>query len=146
MEHSKQYFWRSFLLALETEPREAREIRGASGFVHQALAIGVDERRGRTVIVSGDPDARTASLAQADIQAAVPSMKIVMARPVGINLQAIALSLMKRIGTTRMSLSMLGEFKGDKGDKFIKDVFFDHAEAASRPFKYVELNTVSFWK
>ena len=147
---SKQHFWRSFLLAIETEPREAREIRGASGFVHPALAIGVDEKRARTVIVSGDPDARTASLAQADIQAAVPSMKIVMARPVGINLQAVALSLMHRIGTARMSLSLFDEFKGDegkkKGEEFIKDVFGNHAEAASRPFKYVELNTVSFWK
>lgn len=150
MDQSKQHFWRSFLLAIETEPREAREIRGASGFVHQALAIGVDEKRARTVIVSGDPDARTASLAQADIQAAVPSMKIVMARPVGINLQAIALSLMHRIGAARMSLSLLDEFKGDegkqKGEEFFKDVFGNHVEAASRPFKYVELNTVSFWK
>lgn len=150
MDQSKQHFWRSFLLAIETEPREAQEIRGASGFVHPALAVGVDRKRGRTVIVSGDPDARTAALAQADIQAAVPSMKIVMARPVGINLQAIALALMQRIGSARLSLSLFTQFKGvkgkKKGEEFIKDVFGNHAEAASRPFKYVELNTVSFWK
>ena len=53
-DQSKQHFWRSFLRAIETDPREAREIRGASGFVHPALAVGVDEKRGRTVIVSGE--------------------------------------------------------------------------------------------
>lgn len=90
-DQSKQHFWRSFLIAVETEPREAHEIRGASGFVHPVLAIGVDEKRSRTVIVSGDFDARMASLAQADIQAADPSTRIVMARPVGINLQAIGI-------------------------------------------------------
>jgi hypothetical protein len=52
---------------METEPRDIRSVRGASGFVHPILAAGVDEGRKRTLIVSGDPDARTAALAQADI-------------------------------------------------------------------------------
>lgn len=154
---SKQQFWDSFLLAVETEPREPREIRGASGFVHPVLAIGVDEKRSRTVIVSGDFDARMASLAQADIQAAKPSTKIVMARPVGINLQTFASSLVGYLGTTRMPMSFFKAFSSESGKKtgkkggkkreeLFKEIFGNHVEAACRPFQYVDLNTVSFWK
>ena len=103
----KGQFWDTFLRAMETVPRDIPNVRGASGFVHPILAVGIDESRKRTLIVSGDPDARTAALAQADIQAVAPSTKIVMARPVAINLQSVALSVISQIGTARLPLSRL---------------------------------------
>jgi hypothetical protein len=84
-----------------------------------------------------------------------------MARPVGINLQAFALLLTRYLGTTHVPLSAFKAFSresgkkggkkgekkgGKKGEELIKDIFGDHLEAAARPFKYVDLNTVSFWK
>jgi hypothetical protein len=121
------------------------------------LAIGDDAKRSRTVIVSGDFDARMASLAQADIQAAEPSTRIVMARPVGINLQAFASSLVGYLGTTRMPMSFFKAFSSESGKKggkkggkkreeLFREIFGNQLEAAWRPFQYVDLNTVSFWK
>lgn len=148
---TKKQFWNTFLTSLETVPREAHEARGASGFVHPTLAVGVDEARRRTVIISGDPDARTAALAQADIQlAAGRSTKIVMARPVALNLQSIALSAVSHLGTPRFPLSLIelmnqAESK-EKGEKIIRELLRDTLERTGRPFAYVPLNTLSFWK
>lgn len=150
MSDPKKHFWNTFLTALETVPREAKEVRGASGFVHPILAVGVDEARKRTIIVSGDPDARTAALAQSDIQAAMPSSNIVMARPVALNLQSIALSAVSQLGSPRLPLSIIEllnqpETK-ERGEKLIRDLLQDTMERTGRPFKYVPLNTLSFWK
>jgi hypothetical protein len=68
------------LRALETEPREVLEIRGASGLSHPVLAVGTDDVRKRLVIISRDIDGRTAALAQGDIQAAVGSTQVLVAR------------------------------------------------------------------
>lgn len=151
MAEPREQFWRSFLKAVETEPRDAREIRGASGFVHPLLGVGVDEARGRTVIISGDPDARTAALAQADIQSALPSTRVVMARPVAINLRAFAISLIERVGATRITLESLQALKGDHEDnsrvrQFFDETFSANMDAVARPFKFAVLNTLSFWK
>jgi hypothetical protein len=77
-------------------------------------------------------------------------MKVVMARPIGINLQAFALSLMRHVGAVRVPFSFLEVFSGDggkeKGEEFFKAAFGDHLEAVSRPFRHVELNAISFWK
>ena len=62
-------FWKKFLKAAETEPRIVPSIQGASGLSHLTIAVGVDDRRARAVIVSGESDARAALLVQADIQA-----------------------------------------------------------------------------
>jgi hypothetical protein len=145
-------FWQSFLRAVETEPRHAHEIRGASGIIHPLLAVGVDEARARTVLVSADADARTAALAQADIQASLPSMKVVMARPVAINLRAFASSLISQLGGSRVPMNILQRFssEGDEGQKqmqqFFAETFSGNVIAVTRPFKYVELNVPSFWK
>ena len=59
-------FWNSFLRAVGTEPLPPRDtLQGASGLNHPVIALGSDENLHRLVIVSGDPDARTAALAQA---------------------------------------------------------------------------------
>lgn len=152
MSDPKRQFWDTFLRAMETVPRDISNVRGASGFVHPILAVGIDESRKRTLIVSGDPDARTAALAQADIQAVAPSTKIVMARPVAINLQSVALSVISQIGTARLPLSRLqalnSEDPKEKSNvqEFIQALLNDTIEKMSRPFKYVELNTLSFVK
>jgi hypothetical protein len=146
----KRQFWDTFLRAMETEPRDVRSIRGPSGFVHPILAAGVDDSRKRTLIVSGDPDARTAALAQADIQAAAPSTKIVMARPIAINLNSLALSVIGQLGAARLPISRLAALANPnektQAEELLKSLLSDTIEEMSRPFKYVALNTLSFVK
>ena len=143
----KKQFWNTFLSSLETVPREVQDVRGASGFVHPILAVGVDAARRRTVIVSGDPDARTAALAQADIQAALPHVKIVMARPVAINLQPIALALMEKLGGARIPFSRFELLSSkEKGEQYAHELLDDVGESVARPFLNVQLNTLSIWK
>lgn len=79
-------FWDNIMRAAEADPRRVSTLRGASGFSHPVVAIGVDEPRRRLVIVSGEGDARSAAMAQGDIQAVMPSVRIVMVRPVAVNL------------------------------------------------------------
>jgi hypothetical protein len=152
MPDPKRQFWDTFLRAMETEPRDVRHVRGASGFVHPILAAGVDESRKRTLIVSGDPDARTAALAQADIQAIAPSTKIILARPIAINLQSFALSVIGQLGAARLPFSQLTPANPeDTNEKMRVQELFQSLlggtiESVSRPFKYVELNTISFVK
>jgi hypothetical protein len=95
---SKSPFWNSIIRAAEAEPREANSLRGASGFSHPVVAMGVDESRRRVIIISGEGDARSSVMAQGDIQAAMPSVKVVMVRPVAVNLGFAARFLAERIG------------------------------------------------
>jgi hypothetical protein len=102
-EQQKVAFWRTLLIAAEVEPREATTIRGASGFSHPIVSVGVDEARKRVVIISGESDARSAALAHGDIQAAMPSLRVLMIRPIAINLGGLARSVSEIAGRTSLS-------------------------------------------
>jgi len=99
---SKSEFWRTFLRAVETEPRIATTMQGASGLVHPVTAVGVDEQRRRVVIISAESDARSAAMAHADIQVALPSMRVVMARPIPVNLGDIAKAISEVVGSVTL--------------------------------------------
>ena len=96
-------FWQNILLAAETEPKKVSSILGASGYSHPVVALGVDEKRRRVVMISGESDARSAALAQGDVQAAMPSVKVVMARPLAVNLSSIAKVLSTMLGNSKIS-------------------------------------------
>lgn len=156
---AKEQFWHGFLRAVETDVRPAQTVRGASGFTHPILAVGVDESRKRTVIISGEPDARTTALAQADIQAAMDGTKVVMARPVPINLRLVAQFLQKELGSTRFALTPAKPVTG-RGKRLRKNSTGNEAfspelserikseilERGALPFLNAELNTHSVWK
>jgi hypothetical protein len=95
----KQQFWRSFILAAQAEPREALEIKGASGLTHSVVAIGVDDIRRRIIMISSEPHPKAAALAQADIQAANSSYQVILARPVTINFARFAAALAVFLGS-----------------------------------------------
>lgn len=109
-------FWHSFIQAVEAQPREASSLRGRSGLAHPIVALGIDESRHRVVIVSGEPDARSAVMAYADIQAALPSEKVVMARPAPVNLALVATMLSEVIGKTSFSTEELKWFGQNSAD------------------------------
>ncbi len=98
----KSEFWNNIILATEAEPRDVTSLCGASGFSHPITALGVDEKRRRVVVISGESDARTTALAQSDIQAAIPSTKVVIARPAPLNLSIAAQLFSQTLGTTKI--------------------------------------------
>src|SRR3982751_662831 len=99
----RRRFWNSFILAAEAEPRDITAIRGSSGLSHPVLAAGVDQGRRRLVMISGEADGRSAALAQADIQAAMPDVRVVMARPAPINLGAAAKIIGEVLGSLKIT-------------------------------------------
>ncbi len=104
-------FWRTFLSAAEAEPIEAKTMVGASGFEHRLLAAGVDRTRKRLVLVSSEADARIAALAQADIQSAAREYRVVGARPIALNLAAVASLITDSIGTVRLGQKQFSMMK-----------------------------------
>jgi hypothetical protein len=108
----KSELWNNIIRAAEGDPRPEKAIRGASGFSHPVIAVGVDEKRRRVVMISGESDARYAALAQGDIQAAMPSVKVAMARPLALNLGVVA----------KLISEVLGKFSvGPKDAKWMSD-------------------------
>lgn len=145
-------FWRNILIAAETEPREVKAIRGASGHSHPVVALGVDENRKRVVMLSGEADARLASLAQGDIQAAMPSVKVVMARPIAINLSHIANFISSALGTVSIGQKEFDWMNQNK-DEFeekIKNASKQTSDlinqAIATPFGAMALNMVAVIK
>ncbi len=105
----KQNFWRTILKAAEAEPRAATRIPGATGIEHPVLAVGVDEKRHRLIVVSAEGDARSAALAQADIQAGVDDLQVVMLRPVVADLAPVAKALQSITGQPEFDLNAITE-------------------------------------
>jgi hypothetical protein len=110
-------FWNGVLRAIGTDPRSAREIGGASGVRHSALGVGVDETEKRIVIVSASGDARSAALAQADIQSAISDYKVIVARPTVVSAAQVATAVASAVGTSTLSLRSLGKFAGMDGEQ-----------------------------
>jgi len=148
----KSEFWHNVIRAAEAEPRTATSIRGSSGFSHPVVAIGVDERRRRVVMISGESDARSAALAQGDIQAAMPSVKVVMARPLAVNLGQLAKVISEVLGKTKIGMQEINwineneeEFKkkseeigGKIGDQIVNFI--------ASPFSALSLNFIAVLK
>jgi hypothetical protein len=92
------HFWPSLLKAVGTEARDLPGLRGASGINHEFAAVGVDEKGGRLVVISGEADAAGAAMAQADIQAAMEEVNVIVARPVIIDLASVGKSIEQASG------------------------------------------------
>jgi hypothetical protein len=101
-------FWNGVLRAVGAEPTSATEVGGASGVRHSALAIGVDEAEKRLVVVSPEGDARSAALAQADIQSAVADYRIIVARPMIVSAGQVGAAIAESVGTQMLSMRSLG--------------------------------------
>ncbi|NTI16091.1 hypothetical protein G6L29_10635 [Agrobacterium rhizogenes] len=86
MEADGHTIWKAFCAALGAEYREHKEIQGTSGLIHPVQAIAVDEKRNRLIVVSAEYNPRIAALMRVDIQATLPSTRVLVARPIAIDL------------------------------------------------------------
>jgi hypothetical protein len=101
---NRRQFWANIIRSVEAEPREATSIPGKSGLFHPVVASGVDELRKRFVLISGDPDARSAAMAQSDIQGLFSDYRVVLARPIAVNLGKLAEAVAEQLGNPSFQL------------------------------------------
>jgi hypothetical protein len=89
--------WDSFSRAVGAEPREHLFIKGSSGLEHPVQAIAVDHKERCIVLVSSEPNPRVAALLQIDVQAGIPGTKVLVARPIAIDLGVVARKLFRTV-------------------------------------------------
>lgn len=147
----KRAFWNTLLRAVETEPRSVDSIQGASGFFHPVVALGVDEKTRRVVLISGEGDARSAALAYGDIQAALPSIKLLMARPAPLNLGLAAQIVSELIGRVQIGPRELKWFENEEAvnqvtKDFIENIPMKLRSVMGRSFAIASLNMIAAWK
>jgi len=145
MDASKE-FWNGFLRAIETKPGQPIEsLPGASGLDHPLTAYGLDESRKRLVIILGDSDARSAALAQADLQNKYSDLKVIFARPIAVSLGKVAEYFVQQTGLISIGQSQLEifqnlgedrrEFLAERGKQIIEGI-----PALLRGFGYASIN------
>ena len=88
--------WKSLSSAISIEMREATSIRGSSGQGRPVQAVAVDDKTNRVVIFSAEPSPRIAALMQTDVQATLPDVHVLVARPVIFDLSEIARRVAKQ--------------------------------------------------
>ncbi|MEH2509173.1 hypothetical protein V1291_000527 [Nitrobacteraceae bacterium AZCC 1564] len=91
------FLWSAFSAAVGTELRPARTIRGFSGLDHPVQAISVDDKNKRVLIISAEQNARVAALMQGDVQATMTDVKVLVARPIVVDLGVISRQLFKSV-------------------------------------------------
>jgi hypothetical protein len=138
-------FWNNILAAGEAEPRSASSIRGASGIQHAVIALGFDESRKRLLVISGEHDARTAAMAQIDVQSALDNVQVLVARPVALDLSPIAKSI---AAITGRNVFTNEDLKGISDSSVINDVVAKHFDSALSPLHFLDrvpLNILAQW-
>jgi hypothetical protein len=143
----KKAFWHHLLIAAEAPPQKANFVRGVSQIEHPILAVGVDEDRRRVILISAEQDARSAAIAQQDIQQALTDYKIIMARPIAVNLAKLAQIFEEALGVSEIDLKQLG--KGNEEQNVFREVLESSGEPKISKllnvFESVDLNAVGQW-
>lgn len=103
----QRQLWRTFCLAIGAELRDHPKIRGQSGLDHPVQAIAVDDKGGRVIIVSAEQNARVAALMQGDVQATMPDARVIVARPIVLDLGVISRKLFRTVEDARLNLNEL---------------------------------------
>jgi hypothetical protein len=142
--------WESFSKAVGAELRERPMIRGASGLDHPAQAIAVDDKNRRIIIVSAEQNARVAAMMQGDVQATMRDVRVLVARPVVVDLGVMARSLFRTVEGARINLN---EFKATmdrfnkldpaRSQRYFNRQFAQALKPAVLAFKHVALPTLN---
>src|SRR6267378_6271000 len=79
------------------------------GLDHPAQAIAVEDKNRRVIIVSAEQNARVAAMMQGDVQATMPDVRVLVARPVVVDLGVMARSMFKTVEGARINLNEFHE-------------------------------------
>jgi hypothetical protein len=145
-EAGRNLFWTNLLKAGEADPRPASSIRGASGIQHPVVALGFDEDRRRLLIVSGEHDARTAAMAQIDIEAALENTQVLVVRPIALDFTNLARVLVGMLGRDTITQDDIASLKPDT-DAFSGAVSrqLDSVFAPMNFISNIPLNVLAQW-
>ena len=138
--------WKNISLALGAEPRDYPVVTGSSGLEHRFLSIAVDEATRRIILVSADPDPRMAALTQVDVQSALPEMRILLARPIVLDLGVLSRQLVQKIGSDEINFHRLtatidrfNRLSKRQQSKLMKNLFGAAMERIGLAFRHVSL-------
>jgi len=106
----KRQLWKILSAALDAELREDTVIRGVSGLNHAVQAIAVDDRTKRVIIVSAEANPRMAALMQVDVQATMSDTKVLVARPVTIDISSMARKIFAPLDMSRIDMAQAQAF------------------------------------
>lgn len=132
-----QAIWSTFARALDAELRSDTVIRGRSGLEHAVQAIAVDDRNKRVIVVSAEPNPRMAAMMQVDVQATMPDARVLVARPVAIDLPELLRQVIQPLGLTEIDIEKargwIHALKDDKAanDRLVSGLGVDKALAGS---------------
>jgi len=101
----RRALWATFSRALDTELRSDTVIRGSSGLEHTVEAIAVDDRHKRVIVVSAEPNPRMAAMMQVDIQATMPDSRVLVARPVAVDLPNVLRRVAQPLGLSEIDIA-----------------------------------------
>ena len=108
--------WGAFGNALRAELREQATISGFSGIEHAVEAIAVDDKGKRLIVVSAEPNPRIAALMQVDVQATLPDVRVLVARPIAFDIAHLARNFVQQLGSVEIRMSeitkLAEQFKG----------------------------------
>jgi hypothetical protein len=142
--------WKNLSVALGAEPRDHPIVKGLSGLEHRFLAIAVDDKAKRLILVSPDPDPRIAALTQVDIQGSMPDVRVLVARPIAIDLGVLARRLANFLGSERIRLGevtkTMQRFQAlpkPKQERLTQRFFGEALAGMAGAFKHVTLPTVA---
>lgn len=147
--------WKSLSSAIGVEMREATSIRGSSGQDHPVQAVAVDDKTNRVVIFSAEPSPRIAALMQTDVQATLPDVHVLVARPVIFDLSEIARRVAKQTDIHALAtlLTQMSTKQKKRAQQSANDLFsaklgpaikplFDTATKVRLPFSVQVLDIV----
>jgi hypothetical protein len=126
---SYPHFWSNLLRAVGAVPGDVEALRGASGISHQVVAAGADDSGQRLIVISAAGDARMAALAHADLQTAFDPIRVILARPVVIDLPRAAAHLSRMIGRTNLSSADLSAIPGAPDQKAIQEAMQPYVDS-----------------
>ena len=141
--------WDSFSRAIGAELRERSLIRGISGLEHPAQAIAVDDKNRRVIIVSAEQNARIAALMQGDVQATMPDVSVLVARPVVVDLGIIARKIFRTVEGARINIDefktkweRVQKFGQPQSQRYVNRLLKKAIAPAALAFKHVTLPTI----
>lgn len=142
--------WSSFSAAVGTELRPARTIRGVSGLEHPVQAVAVDDKNKRVLIISAEQNARVAALMQGDVQATMADVKVLVARPVVVDLGVMARQLFKTVEDARININEFKErmerfqkLDPARSQRYVNKQLTKLMQPAALAFKHVTLPTMN---
>jgi hypothetical protein len=134
----KRAMWSTFARALDAELRDDTVIRGSSGLEHDVEAIAVDDLHKRVIIVSAEPNPRIAAMMQVDVQATMTDVRVLVARPVTIDVPELLRRVVQPLGLSEIDIAKargwLHSIKDQRAesDKLVSGLGID--KALSRSF------------